>query len=75
MTTVSFDADIKPLFAEFVAQMRWRMDLTRYEDVRMNASLIYQQILTQSMPPPPFPPLTVEQIAKFKTWIDQEFPA
>jgi hypothetical protein len=75
MTTVSFDADIKPLFAQFVGQMRWRLDLTRYEDVRMNASLIYQQILTQSMPPPPFQPLTVEQIGKFKTWIDQGFPA
>jgi hypothetical protein len=75
MTTVSFDADIKPVFAQFVGQMRWRLDLTDYHDVRENASLIYNQIMTNSMPPAPFPPLDLDQISRFKAWIDQGFPA
>jgi hypothetical protein len=77
MTTVSFDADIKPLFAQFLAQMRWRFDLTNYEDVRINASMIYDKIKEpgSQMPPPPFDPLSPEQIRMFKAWIDQGFPA
>jgi hypothetical protein len=42
--------------------------------VKDNAQTIYDQISTQSMPPPPFPPLTAEQIATFKTWMDEGFP-
>jgi hypothetical protein len=78
MTTVSFDADIKPLFAQFVAQMRWRFDLTSYDDVKANANMIYAHISGTDgdpMPPPPFDPLTQEQIDSFKAWMDQGFPA
>ena len=32
------------MFAQFVGEMRWRFDLTRYEDVRANAQMIYQYI-------------------------------
>ena len=78
MTSVSFDADIKPIFAPFVGEMRWRLDLTNYDDVRANAALIYTYIRSADpdgrMPPPPFDPLTLEQIAHFKTWIDEGFP-
>jgi hypothetical protein len=78
MTTVSFDADIKPIFAQFVAEMRWRMDLTRYEDVKANAARIYTYIRSADpdgrMPPPPFEPLSLDQIAQFKAWMDEGFP-
>ena len=77
MTKVSFDADIKPLFAQFVGEMRWRMDLTRYEDVRTNAQMIYTYIRAADpnprMPPPPFDPLSLDQIAMFKAWMDGGF--
>lgn len=78
MTSVSFDADIKPIFAQFVGEMRWRFDLTNYDDVRANAAQIYSFIRSSDpdgrMPPPPFEPLTLEQVARFKTWIDEGFP-
>ncbi|HEV3304484.1 MAG TPA: hypothetical protein VG055_32840 [Planctomycetaceae bacterium] len=78
MATVSFDSDIKPLFAQFVGEMRWRLDLTRYEDVRANSQMIYAFIRSSDpdgrMPPPPFDPLTLDQIARFKTWMDEGFP-
>jgi hypothetical protein len=79
MTSVSFEADIKPIFAQFVGEMRWRLDLTNYDDVRANAAMIYTLIRSANpdnnrMPPPPFEPLTPEQIAQFKTWIDEGFP-
>ncbi len=80
MATVSFASDIKPLFAQFVAQMRWRLDLTSYEDVRANFQMIRSVIdlspdNQKPMPPPPFDPLTPEQVAMFQSWIDQGFPA
>lgn len=78
MTKVSFESDIKPLFAQFVGEMRWRLDLTRYEDVRANAQMIYTYIRSADpdgrMPPPPFDPLTIDQVAQFKTWMDEGFP-
>ena len=47
----------------------------RYEDVKMNAEIIYGMISTQSMPPPPFPPYTADQIDLFKQWMDAGCPA
>lgn len=73
-TTVSFAQDIAPLFRQFRASMVWRLDLTKYEDVKLNAPMVYSQISQQGMPPPPYPPLTAEQIAMFKAWMDQGFP-
>jgi hypothetical protein len=72
--TVSFEKDIAPLFRQFRASMVWRLDLTRYEDVKLNAPMVYSQISQQGMPPPPYPPLTTAQIATFKAWMDQGFP-
>ncbi len=78
MAAVSFANDIQPIFAQFVAQMRWRFDLTRYEDVRANADMIYSLISADDpdgrMPPPPFDPLSSAQVAAFKSWKDAGFP-
>ena len=69
---VSFADDIMPLFMQFQGPMMWRFDLTSYEAVLANASTILDRISSTSspMPPPPYPPLTAEQIALFQKWID-----
>ena len=58
--------------------MMWRFDLTKFEDVQANASLIYAQLIPVggviNMPPPPFPPLTDAQVAMFKKWMDEGCP-
>jgi hypothetical protein len=74
-SSVSFQKDIVPIFRQFRASMTWRFDLTKYEDVKSNAPMIYSQINGQAMPPPPYPPLTPEQIALFKDWMDSGCPA
>jgi len=75
---VSFEKDIVPLFIHFRSSMMWRLDLTKFEDVKANASKIYGQIVpnqgTVNMPPPPYPPLTKEQTQLFKSWMDGGFP-
>lgn len=71
---VSFNNDIMPLFNQFKGQMMWRLDLTNYDQVKANAAIIYGQISTQSMPPPPFDPLTLEQIQLFQQWMNDGFP-
>lgn len=71
---VSFASDIMPLFKQFQGPMMWRLDLTSYDAVKANAQTIYAQISTNSMPPPPFPPLKAEQIAAFKAWMDAGYP-
>ena len=82
MSTVSFKTNISPLFQQYQAQMRWRFDLTDYDDVKANADLIYSYISPSvedgvtyppQMPPPPFSPFTDDQIAMFKTWMDTGF--
>lgn len=74
MASTSFASDIAPLFTQFRAQMLWRLDLTNYDQVKANATIIWQQIATQSMPPPPFPPLTTQQIATFQLWMNENYP-
>lgn len=73
-TQVSFARDIAPIFVQYRGSMLWRLDLTAYESVKLNAAMVYTQISTQSMPPPPYPPLTPAQIAVFKAWMDQGYP-
>ena len=70
---VSFSNDIMPLFNQFKGQMMWRFDLTDYEHVKANASTIYGRINGGGMPPPPFDPLTLEQIQLFQQWMDEGF--
>lgn len=75
---VSFEKDIAPLFLQFRSSMLWRLDLTKFDDVKANASMIYNQIAPDqgpiNMPPPPYPPLTKEQRQLFKSWMDEDFP-
>jgi len=72
--TVSFEKDLVPILRQFRGSMLWRFDLTCYEDVKGNATAIYQQISQNGMPPPPYPPLTDQQIKLFKTWMSEDFP-
>ena len=68
---VSFSTDIMPLFYQFKGQMMWRFDLTNYEHVKANAQTILGRINGGGMPPPPFDPLTFEQIQLFAQWINE----
>ena len=72
MPTVSFASDVMPFLNQFKAQMMWRLDLTDYDQVKANAEIIYPLISSNppSMPPPPLPPLSDDQIKTFKAWID-----
>jgi hypothetical protein len=56
--------------------MLWRLDLTDYTDVKMNAEVIWTQIgsVPPNMPPHPFPPFTPEQVATFKQWMNEDYP-
>jgi hypothetical protein len=69
--TVTFSNDIMPLFNQFRGQMMWRLDLTNYDHVSANAETILNRIngLNGPMPPPPFDPLTPEQVTLFQQWI------
>lgn len=73
---VSFSNDIMPLFNQFKGQMMWRFDLTNYDQVKANAATIYGRISNSDapMPPPPFDPLTLEQIQLFQQWINDGCP-
>lgn len=75
---VTFNNDIMPLFKQFQAQMMWRFDLTDYETVKANAQLILNRISNADdsgyMPPPPFDPLTQDQIDMFREWISEGYP-
>jgi hypothetical protein len=72
----SFATDIMPIFKQFQGPMMWRLDLTSYEAVVANAATIYSRISDPGnpMPPPPFPPLTQEQIDTFNTWMQNGCP-
>ena len=68
--------DIQGMFAPFTSQMMWRLDLGSYENVSVNASIIYDRISDPDnpMPPLPFPPLSQAQIQTFKNWMVQGCP-
>jgi hypothetical protein len=76
----SFANDIAPMFYKFRSQMRWRLDLASYDDVKASAPAIYAQIYYEQgqepgMPPTPYPPYTQDQVALFKAWMDAGCPA
>ena len=77
MATVSFQKDIVPMFYEFRGPMLWRLDLTKYEDVKANAPMIYNMISTPpslgGMPPTPFPAFTAGQVQMFQQWMTGGF--
>jgi len=72
--SVSFETDIRPIFAPYQERMAWRFDLTSYQAVMANAQTISDRISGGGMPPPPFDPLTPEQIALFQTWMSDGCP-
>ena len=71
--TVSFETDIMPVFRQFRGSMLWRFDLTNYDHVKANAAKIYEYIQTKQMPPPPYPPLTGDQVSSFKRWMESGY--
>ena len=77
MASVSFHDDIRPIFGKWKGQMIWRFDLTDYDVVKANAQLILGRISSKDspMPPPPYSPLTADQIQQFEDWIAQGYPA
>ena len=42
--TPTFSDDIMPMFYQYAPRMRWRFDLTDYQDVKENADMIYDRI-------------------------------
>lgn len=65
---MGFTTDIKPLFREMDRQeMRWALDLWKYEDVRDNSQAILERIEAGEMPCDA--PWSDEMIAKLRAWI------
>jgi hypothetical protein len=69
----SFARDIRPLFRDKdVEEMRFAFDLSQYEDVKANATAIYDRLAEGSMPcDEPWPP---ERIARFHQWMEAGSP-
>ena len=70
----SFAHDIRPLFRDKdVQNMRFRFDLSSYDDVKQHADAILGTVEDGSMPCDQ--PWTPEQVAALKAWIEEGFPA
>ncbi len=75
--STSFARDIAPVLAPYHDNMVWRFDLTDYEAVKANASLIYTNISRtdgSQMPPPPLPPIRPIDVAMFNSWMTEGCP-
>ena len=69
----SFARDIRPLFRDKdVAETRFAFDLSAYDDVKNNATGIYDRLVDGSMPCDR--QWSTEQIALFRQWMDQSYP-
>ena len=69
----TFERDIRPLFRpDDVDAMSFAFDLASYEDVRANADDIYERLADGSMPCDSRWP--VEQVQRFREWIDAGSP-
>ena len=68
---LSFAKDIRPLFREddVNTMKRFGLDLSSYEQVRTNASKIYEQVEDGSMPCDGSWPK--DRVALFKRWINE----
>jgi hypothetical protein len=76
----SFANDIAPFFSDYQAQMAWRLDLTSYDDVKANASIILGAISWTPgnppfMPADPFPPFPQDFLTTFQNWINTGYGA
>jgi len=69
---LSFASDIRPLFRDSPdvdTMKRMGLDLSSYEDVKAQAEGIYSRLADGSMPcDGPWPE---DQVAKFKSWMDE----
>jgi len=79
--TISFQADIQPLFTERDIQgMMKAFNLAKYDDVKKNAAAIYDRIrgIGGAVMPPPPPrgggPWQQSQIELFAKWMADGFP-
>jgi hypothetical protein len=73
----SFQTDIAPMFAPYIANMMWRFNLADYDTVKSNAQIILGRLLGTTgnkMPPPPMDPLNDSQIALFRQWMADGCP-
>ena len=72
-TLTSFARDIRTLFREKdVDDMRFAFDLSEYDDVKSNATAIYDRLVDGSMPCDGAWP--GDRIALFRQWMDEEYP-
>jgi hypothetical protein len=74
----SFASDIKPLFTALDREhMMGSFDLWDYDDVKANASGIYNTVEDGSMPPSGSgePRWSPDMVARFKSWMDEGYPA
>jgi hypothetical protein len=70
---VTFAQDIRPLFGERdIKSMSFAFDLSSCEDVRVNAEAIYERLADGSMPC--YGRWPVEDVRRFRTWIDNGTP-
>lgn len=78
MATISYASDIEPVLKQYLGPMLWRFDLTSYEDVKQNASIIQERISSsdpgERMPPPPFPPVDPSFVDLFNQWVADHCP-
>ena len=67
---LSFAQDIRPLFTDQdIEHMGFVFDLSDFDDVVANATLIHERLADKSMPPGnPWPDA---DIAKFRQWMDE----
>jgi hypothetical protein len=76
-TPVSYAAQIKPLFTQMdQSHMAFMFDLWSYDDVKTNASDIYDAVSNASMPPPPprgDGPWTQDKIDLFNQWMQDGY--
>jgi hypothetical protein len=78
--SVSFKTDILPLFTQtdiaHMAELSVRLDDYSYMSQSDNASDVYGQVSSHSMPPAGSgeQPWTDQQVELFKTWIDDGCP-
>jgi hypothetical protein len=70
---LSFATDIKPMFtSKDQEHMTFMFDLWNYDDVKSNASEIYTTVQEGTMPPPGTGERwTPDQVARFKSWMDE----
>jgi hypothetical protein len=77
---LSFATDIKPMFTamdqDHMLNQVGLFDLWNYADVKTNATAIYNDVKSGRMPPSASGETrwTPDQVAKFKQWMDENFP-